>query len=92
MRKIWSKTSKWKTVHQTFGYLPHYQKCGRLLMEVKFVRCPDDRKFWTVLNIVTGDVEEFRHNGTPLNGSRGRLVGPVVHRKLVKRKRRIIWS
>lgn len=83
MRRIWSKSPAWKKIHSEFGYLPHYQQIGRLKMEVKFVLCPDDRNYYTVLNMVTRDVLEYRHNGTPLNGSRGRLVGPLVRRRKV---------
>jgi hypothetical protein len=90
MRITWSKTKRWKPIHTELGYLPHYQKCGRLLMEVKFVRCKEDRKFWTVINTVTGDVETFRQNGTPLNGSRGRLVGPLIHQRKVMVKAIVI--
>lgn len=73
---------KWRRIQQEFGYLPHYHKCGRVLMEVRFVLpC---RKGWRVLNLVTGTLHDFRRNGTPLNGTRGLMIGPLVEKRKVK--------
>jgi hypothetical protein len=73
---------KWRRVQQELGYLPHYHKCGRVLMEVRFVLpC---RRGWCVLNLVTRTVHHFRQNGTPLNGTRGSLIGPLMEKRKVK--------
>lgn len=74
---------KWRRIQQEFGYLPHYHQCGRVMMEVRFMLpC---RSTWRVLNLVTNRQHDFRRNGTPLNGTRGRLVGPLVEKRKVKR-------
>lgn len=74
---------KWRRIQQELGYLPHYHRCGRVLMEVRFLLT--DRHFWCVLNTVTRETHRFRRNGTPLNGTRGRLVGPLVEKRKVKK-------
>lgn len=76
---------KWKKIKETLGYLPHYHQIGRVLMEVRFPLNHPRKNFWRVVNIVTLEVHEFRRNGTPLNGTRGRLVGPLVEKRKVKR-------
>ena len=74
---------KWKRIQEELGYLPHYHQVGRILMEVRFLLpC---RAYWRVVNIVTQQVYDFRRNGTPLNGTRGRLVGPLVEKRKVKK-------
>lgn len=72
-----------RKLHQTLGYFPHHHRTGRVLIEVRFLLTA--RHFWRVVNIATGSVLEFRRNGTPLNGTRGRLVGPLVEKRKVKK-------
>jgi len=78
----WKDVKKWKRIQLEFGYLPHYHRCGRVLMEVRFLLT--DRYFWCVLNMVTRKTHRFRRNGAPLNGTRGTLVGPLVEKRKVK--------
>lgn len=69
----------WRLMRMEYGYLPHFQKVGRVMMEVRFLPCPRDKyDCWLVLNLTTGETGHFRKNGTPLNNTRGRLVGPLV--------------
>jgi hypothetical protein len=81
----WRQVRKWKRIQAELGYLPHYHQIGRLLMEVRFPLNHPPKNFWRVVNIVTQEVHEFRRNGTPLNGTRGRLVGPLVEKRKVKK-------
>lgn len=69
---------KWNRILKERGYLPHHHQVGRVKMEVRFLLCPSDKKWWTVINLVTGQTLEFWRNGTPRNGTRGRLIGPIV--------------
>jgi hypothetical protein len=52
-------------------------------MEVRFLLT--DRHFWCIFNTVTRETHRFRRNGTPLNGTRGRLIGPLVEKRKVKK-------
>jgi hypothetical protein len=78
---------KWKKQQAELGYLPHYHKKGRILWEVRFVfNSADSRHAWTVQPVGTSTVLRFRKNGTPLNGTEGKLVGPLVlKRKVIRR-------
>lgn len=78
----WREVKKWRQIQAELGYLPHYHKVGRVLMEVRFLLT--DRHFWCVLNTVTGVTHRFRRNGTPLNGTRGRLCGPLVEKRKIR--------
>lgn len=74
---------KWKRIQETLGYLPHHHRKGRVSVEVHFLLTA--RHFWRVINLATGELLEFRRNGTPLNGTRGRLIGPLVEKRKVKK-------
>lgn len=74
---------KWRQQQKENGYLPHYHKVGRILMEVRF--CPKQpRLWWCVINLVTGEHLTFHKTGLPLEG-RGRLVGPLIRKGKIKR-------
>ena len=75
---------RWRREQAENGYCPHYHQIGRVKMEIRFVR-EQPRNVWTVLNLVTGIVHAFRKNGTPLNGTRGRLVGPIILKRRLKK-------
>lgn len=77
-----AERKKWRRIQEQCGYLPHYHRSGRLLVEVRFLLTA--RYFWRVISTATGEILEFRRNGTPLNGTRGRLVGPLVEKRKVK--------
>jgi hypothetical protein len=80
-----SLRKKWERQKDRLGYYPHYQRIGRVLMEVRFLTSPLDRISWTVVNMATMEVHVFRKNGAPLApGTKGRLIGPVVYRRGVK--------
>lgn len=74
---------RWRRAQEQNGYLPHYHRVGRILMEVRFCH-QQPRDFWCVINLVTGEHLQFRKNGSPLVG-RGRLVGPLVRKGKVRR-------
>lgn len=74
---------KWRKILETYGYFPHHHRKGRVSIEVRFLLTA--RHFWRVINVMTGEILEFRRNGTPLNGTRGRLVGPLVEKRKVKK-------
>lgn len=76
---------RWKKLQQELGYLPHYHKRGRILKEVLFVPHREDRKFWVVRCTVTQRVMFFLKNGHPANGDEGRLVGPLMLKRKVKK-------
>jgi hypothetical protein len=75
---------KWKLQQKENGYCPHYHKIGRILMEVRFPN-GQPRDTWIVVNLVTKEFLKFRRNGAPLKGSRGRLVGPLIEKRRVRR-------
>jgi hypothetical protein len=82
---MWQEVRKWNRIRKELGYLPHYHHVGRIRMEVRFVLCRNDKRWWTVVNLTTGKTHEFHKNGTPRNGSRGRLVGPlIVKRRIIR--------
>ena len=70
---------------QANGYFPHYHKIGRIKMEVRFTMKQPKSDFFVVVNVVTGELHEFRRNGSPKSkGTRGRLVGALIHRPKVR--------
>jgi hypothetical protein len=75
---------KWRQEQAEFGYCPHYHKTGRILSEVRFHKHQPRRDRWHVVNLATGQSHEFRRNGTPLRGSAGKLIGPLIERRKVK--------
>lgn len=83
IRGIDRQTRKqWERQKSDLGYYPHYQKVGRVLMEVRFIISPMDRRSWTVLNLVTREVLVFRKNGSPITPwTRGKLIGPLIHKE-----------
>jgi hypothetical protein len=74
---------RWKKIQEALGYLPHYHRVGRIFKEIRFVPHRDDRKVWVVRCTVTDRVMIFRKNGTPLDQSGGRLVGPLIMKRKV---------
>jgi hypothetical protein len=90
-RAVKLKGQHWKTLRKLnaqqkeLGYIPHYHRVGRVLMEVRFLISGTNRKWWTVVNTVTGKVHEFFHNGAPRRNARGRLVGPIVFKRKIKK-------
>jgi hypothetical protein len=81
----YKEVRRWKKIQEALGYLPHYHRVGRIFKEIRFVPHKDDRKWWVVRCVVTNVVMIFRKNGTPLNGSGGRLVGPLIEKRKVKK-------
>lgn len=76
---------RWKKIQELFGYLPHFRRVGRVLVEVRFLLHPADRRWWVVICVASGAVMIFYRNGTPLGTSRGRLVGPLIEKRKVKK-------
>jgi hypothetical protein len=76
---------RWKKLQQELGYLPHYHRCGRILKEVLFVPHREDKRIWVVRCTVTQRIMFFQRNGHPVNGEVGRLVGPLILKRRVKR-------
>lgn len=76
---------RWKKIQEELGYLPHYHRVGRILKEIVFVPHRDDRKIWVVRCTVTARVLFFARNGHPLCDVDGRLVGPLIMKRKVKK-------
>lgn len=73
---------RWRKLQEDLGYLPHYRKIGKLLIEVSFI--VHRQEFFRVTCLARGEQMSFRRNGTPLGNATGRLVGPLIQRRKVK--------
>lgn len=74
---------RWRRIQQDLGYLPHYRRIGKILIEISFI--VHRQEFFRVVCLARGEQMSFRRNGTPLGSATGRLVGPLIQRRKVKK-------
>lgn len=75
---------RWRREQETLGYLPHFHRVGRIKMEVRFLSVQPRDGSYKVVNLVTGECLRFRRNGTPLNGSRGVMIGALILKRKIR--------